>query len=322
MSSGTESSFSLAFTVVDVFTDSRYAGNPLAIVLLPPSAEFAPSQSQLQAVASEFNLSETIFLEHATSEDIEKGVRRTRIFTTKREILFAGHPTIGAAAYVLFHQTSQHTPHKLIPGAGPIPISAVSSKPGYVSAVIPQTYHHHAAQCPAPRFLALHSTLSSFITEDQTFPVVSIVHGMTFVLVELQTLDALAAAELGNASANILADSGILDNGWEYNAPIGTYLYVRNAEAEHAGVEAIRTRMLVRGIEDPATGSAASTLTGYLALKEADKMGAKREWKIVQGVEMGRRSEIGVRVALTFDRIDTIELSGTAVVVSEGTIRV
>ena len=145
---------------------------------------------------------------------------------------------------------------------------------------------------------------------------------MTFVLVELPHLDALAAADVGNASANILADSGILDEGWEYTSPIGVYMYVRNAEGEDAGVEAIRTRMLVRGMEDPATGSAASALTGYLALGEADRKGVKREWKIVQGAEMERRSEIGVRVVLTRDKIGTIELSGTAVVVSEGKIRV
>jgi PhzF family phenazine biosynthesis protein len=312
---------SVPFTTVDVFTETRYEGNPLAIVLLPPVADLTPSQSQLQAIAFEFNLSETIFLEHATAEDIEKGVRRARIFTTQREILFAGHPTIGASTYLLVHNTSQNVPQALVPGAGPIPISPVSSKPGYVSAVIPHTYHHHVRQCSAPRILALHSTLSPFITENEAFPIVSIVHGMTFILIELQNLDALASAKLGNGTANILADSGVLDQGWEYHASIAVYMYVRNAEAEKDGVETIRTRMLVRGIEDPATGSAASALTGYLALKEADKEGQNRQWKIVQGVEMGRRSEIGVKVAVHGDGIDTIELSGTAVVVTEGTIR-
>lgn len=312
---------SLHFSIVDVFTDSRYMGNPLAIVLLPPSTELVPSQTLLQNIASEFNLSETIFLEHSTPEDIKEGICRARIFTTKREILFAGHPTIGAATYLLVHDTSQRAPQRLIPGAGPIPISLIPSKPGYVSAIVPHTYHHHVARCPAPRLLALHSTLSSFVVEDQTFPIVSIVHGMTWVLVELHNLQALAAANLGNASANILADSGVLDKGWEYNAPLGVYLYVRNAEAQSNGVEAIRTRMLIRGLEDPATGSAASALAGYLALKEADKKGVKRQWKIVQGVEMKRRSELGVKVTLTIEGINTIELSGTAVIVSEGKIR-
>jgi PhzF family phenazine biosynthesis protein len=313
---------SLSFTIVDVFTNSRYQGNPLAIVLLPPSSQFVPTQSQLQAIASEFNLSETIFLEHTTTEDEGNGVRRARIFTTTREILFAGHPTIGAATYLLVHNASQPMPKALVPGAGPIPISLVPSKSGYVRANVPHTYHHHAKRCDAPQLLALHSTLSPFIKQEQTFPIVSIVHGMTWVLVELQNLDALAAAQLGNASANILANSGILDEGWEYNAQICVYLYVRNAEPEQLGVETIRTRMFVRNLEDPATGSAASGLTSYLALKEADEKGEQRLWNIVQGVEMGRRSEIGVRLTTTGGKVELIELSGTAIVVSEGTIRV
>jgi PhzF family phenazine biosynthesis protein len=307
--------------VIDVFTESRYEGNPLAIVLLPPATELAPSQWQLQHIAAEFNLSETIFLEYATPEDIEEGVRRARIFTTLREILFAGHPTIGAATYLLVHKPAQHAPQALVPGAGPIAIAPISSKPGYVSANIPHTYHLHSGRCSAPKLLALHSTLSSLIAAEQTFPIVSIVRGMTFVLVELQTLQALAAASLGNASANILANSGILDKDWEYEAAIAVYFYVRSAEVEEDEVEVIRTRMLVRGLEDPATGSAASALTGYIALKEAGKRGVKRTWKVVQGVEMGRRSEIGVKVAVKLDTVDTIELSGTAVVVSEGKIQ-
>lgn len=314
----------LPFTTVDVFTESHYTGNPLAIVSLPPPTDFAPAQTQLQSIASEFNLSETIFLEHPTEFDIDAGRRRARIFTTAREISFAGHPTIGAATHLLVHSASDSSIRNLVPGAGPIPISRHPSKPGYVSAVVAHTYHHHAQRCPAQRLLALHSTLSPFISESQTFPIVSIVHGMTWVLVELDTLEALAAAALGNASANILADSGILDEAWDYKAPIGVYLFVRHAEVAEQGVEVVRTRMLIRGLEDPATGSAASALTGYLTLAEKEQRGIKREWKIAQGVEMGRRSEIGLRVELRkqgIAGIETIELSGTAVVVSEGTIR-
>lgn len=314
----------LSFTVVDVFTESAYTGNPLAIVRLPPSTEFTLSQIQLQSIASEFNLSETIFLEDATAEDLEQQACRARIFTTTREILFAGHPTIGAATWLLHLDPSPRSVKTLIPGAGPIPITPIPSQPGYVSAIAPHTYHQHTQELHADRLLALHETLRAFIGQDHKFPIVSIVHGMTFVLVELDSLEALAAARLGNSSANILADSGILDSGWEYKSALCVYLYVRQAEPSADGVEIIRTRMLVRGIEDPATGSAASVLTGYLATKEANSEGEIRRWKIVQGVEMGRRSEIGVTVELS-SSTDTssmkIMLSGTAVVVSEGKIR-
>jgi len=313
----------LLFTIVDVFTESRFQGNPLAIVHLPPTSEFNPTQSQLQLIASEFNLSETIFLEHPVTSDTDNSIRRARIFTTVREILFAGHPTIGAATHLLVHSESdQGDIHTLVPGAGSIPISLIPSQPGYVKAVIPQNYHHHVGRLPASRLLALHSTLRPFVKEIESFPIVSIVHGMTFILVKVPDLEALAAAKLGNQSANILADSGVLDQGWEYNAPIAVYLYVRVAESSQEDVETIRTRMLVRGIEDPATGSAASALTAFLTLRNSTIYGTEKQWKVIQGVEMGRRSEIAVRVSLRDGTIDTIELSGTAVVASEGTIRV
>lgn len=119
-----------------------------------------------------------------------------------------------------------------------------------------------------------------------------------------------------------MADSGVLDEGWAYNAPIGVYLFVRNARESCEEADVVRTRMLIRDIEDPATGSAASALSGFLTLGDREKKGFLRQWKIVQGLEMGRRSEIGVKVELEGGKINTIELSGTAVVVSEGKIRV
>lgn len=310
----------LPFTVLDVFTEFPFSGNPLAIVGLPPTNEFSPNQSQLQSVASEFNLSETIFLEYATQEDFEQQICRARIFTTTREILFAGHPTIGAATWLLHHIPSRRPVQSLVPGAGPIPIAASPAQPGYVNALAPHTYHLHTQGLSGEQLVALHQTLDPHIGKDQVFSIVTIVHGMTFALVELASLEALAIAQLGNQNANVSADSGILDAGWEYKAPIGVYLFVRQAETSPENVEVIRTRMFIRGIEDPATGSAASALTGYLAQKEAGSEGHSRQWKVVQGVEMGRRSEIGVMVNLDAGSME-ITLTGTAVVVSEGTIR-
>ncbi|KAF2501699.1 phenazine biosynthesis PhzC/PhzF protein [Lophium mytilinum] len=314
----------LEYSILDVFTSTRFAGNPLAIVFLPPTADYNPSQSELQAIASEFNLSETIFLHQPTDSDITQAIQRARIFTSTREILFAGHPTIGAAAYLLLQNPWQHALKALVPGAGPIPISLVDGKAGFVKAVVPHTYHEHSQRCPAEKLLALHSTLAPFVGAEQTFPVVSIVKGMTWVLVELASLEALAAAKLGNAAAMIMGDGGLLDDGWEYAAPMGAYFYVRGPQGEggEEGVETVRTRYMVRQIEDPATGSAASALTGYLSLKEEGERGGKREWNIVQGVEMGRRSEIGVKVKVEGGKIEEIEISGTAVVVSQGRIRV
>lgn len=81
----------LEFAIVDVFTDKRYEGNPLAIVRLPASSKV--TQEQKQNIAREFNLSETTFLHEPTSE--ESCAWTVDIFTTNAELPFAGHPTIG-----------------------------------------------------------------------------------------------------------------------------------------------------------------------------------------------------------------------------------
>lgn len=88
----------LAFVTVDVFTSRPYEGNPLAIVRIPHG--HSVSQEQKQAVAREFNLSETTFL-HEKGPDAQDDTWTVDIFMTTRELPFAGHPTIGTACYVL-----------------------------------------------------------------------------------------------------------------------------------------------------------------------------------------------------------------------------
>lgn len=134
------------------------------------------------------------------------------------------------------------------------------------------------------------------------FAIVSIVKGMTFVLVELDDLDALKLVSLAGGSLTI----SDLDSGWNQTF-IGAYFFVRTGNS-HAGAATVQARMIEGPLEDPATGSAASALTAYLSLKEGTS-GESLSYEIVQGVEMGRRSEIligkstskdkGIRAALT-----------------------
>jgi len=88
----------LDYAIIDVFTSTRYEGNPLAIVRVPRSC--ALSQEQKQTIAREFNLSETTFL-HESEADGPSDVWRVDIFTVKEELPFAGHPTIGTACFIL-----------------------------------------------------------------------------------------------------------------------------------------------------------------------------------------------------------------------------
>lgn len=86
----------LYFATLDVFTDTRFKGNPLAIVQIPSNLTL--EQTRKQAIASEFNLSETVFLHHGNDEPLENP--RIDILTSNAEIPFAGHPTIGTIYYL------------------------------------------------------------------------------------------------------------------------------------------------------------------------------------------------------------------------------
>lgn len=88
----------LDFITIDVFTQTKYQGNPLAIVKVPSTITL--TQEQKQSIAREFNLSETTFLHEQPTEKLSWKVD---IFMTTAELPFAGHPTIGTACYALGH---------------------------------------------------------------------------------------------------------------------------------------------------------------------------------------------------------------------------
>lgn len=141
---------------------------------------------------------------------------------------------------------------------------------------------------------------------------------MSQVHVELPSLEALAAVTTASGGEVISGGSGYLDEGWDAGLCV-TYFYVRNVKDPQTGANTIRTRAIFGNLEDPATGSAASGLAAYLSLME--RKPGQYKYNIVQGVEIGRRSEIGVEVVVNQDnKIDTVELQGGAVKVSEGNI--
>lgn len=153
--------------------------------------------------------------------------------------------------------------------------------------------------------------------------IVSIVKGMTFMLVRLENLEMLALVQNTNSE---LRFHGLLDAGWEEGF-VARYYYVvedgleLNGRAED-GIMRIRTRMLEAAMEDPATGSAACALGSFLAL--ILKSHGTQKFEIVQGVEMGRRSVIGVEVAIDQfgQKVESVRLNGSAVQVMEGNLRI
>ena len=317
----------IRFVTLDVFTSQAYSGNPLGVVFLPDekSSQIPPlTQRQKQTIAREFNLSETIFVYPGEGE-----TRTIDIFTTDMELPFAGHPTIGAASWFLSLGGTSSPVNRLITKSGEIPIAVQQSGPsrgGGVVAKIAHNVHLHSAKFPLRELLRLHPTLSPFFPADAegseavSFPVFSIVRGMTQIHVQLPSLEALAAVTPSAGGELVAADSGYLDEEWATGLAL-VYFYVRDVENSETGASVIRTRSIVGNLEDPATGSAASGLAAYLTLTGGQK--GPHRYEIVQGVEMDRRSVIGVGVTVNEQGlIDTVELKGSAVKVSEGSILV
>ncbi|PMD42783.1 Diaminopimelate epimerase-like protein [Hyaloscypha variabilis F] len=293
----------LEFTTLDVFTDTRYTGNPVAIIRVPADLSPPLTQSQKQSIASEFNLSEIVFL-HLPADSTSTS-RNIDIFTHQAEVPFAGHPTVGTSHYLL--KTLNEKVDTLITKAGPIAIS-VDASTGNVKAVIPQDFHVHAKTFPC-------------ILNGKENPTTSIVKGMSFIFVQLETLEQLAAAGTVNNLNGETYDPSVLDEGWRVGL-VGTMYFVPQGK-DQIGRKRYRTRMF-GSREDPGTGSASSALGCYLAGLEEG--GGKGPFGFVfeQGVEMGRRNQIEVEVTRVEGGVgvEKVVLSGAAITVMEGSLQI
>ncbi|KAH6874050.1 hypothetical protein B0T10DRAFT_552982 [Thelonectria olida] len=304
----------LQFATLDVFTDTPLKGNPLAVVTVPPSLSSTLSQAQKQAIAKEFNLSETVFIHDV--EEVDSTARRIDIFTPALELPFAGHPTIGTAVHLQ-----------------PLGVKSLVVKAGHIRI---ESLGSNSVRVEIPHNVRLHSKrLTRLSNHRQDAPaelanaevgalIFSIVKGMTFVLIELPSLELLATAQVG-VMGTIPVD--LLDEGWRVKWVARRYYFVRLGTEDSGGrlVHKIRTRMIRPDMEDPATGSAACALASYLSLhvlKEDDI-----HFEMIQGVEMGRESTILLDVHVKQDsdgtrKLESLHLGGTATPIMKGTIRI
>jgi pre-mRNA-processing factor 19 len=332
----------LDFVTLDVFTSTRFLGNPLAVVFVPASQRPRLDQQTKQRIAREFNLSETVFL-HTLDDEPNQGAsvttREIDIFTTEEELPFAGHPTIGSAYLVLRHLGWTHV-DTLLTKAGPIRIQSPAGG-GQVRAAIPHAVHIHRqtlggllgapSTAEAAKDAIQHGLSAADLhirAAELAAPVVSIVKGMSFVLVRLPSLEHLArVAKVNRLDFGKVPD--LLDQGEWHGGFTARYYYVPLEEGPGGGGEgevAIRTRMVELGFEDPATGSAACTLASYLAVSGCKAGEESVRFAITQGVEMGRKSDIAVDVVVAQEegetRVRELYLGGTAAVVMSGSISV
>jgi trans-2,3-dihydro-3-hydroxyanthranilate isomerase len=293
------------YYICDVFTDTRFGGNQLAVL---PEAH-GLSDRQMQQVAREFNFSESAFVLPP-----ERGhARRVRIFTPTTEVPFAGHPNIGTA-FVL----------ATMGAFGPIDASITvtfEEKAGLVPITIRQREGTLWCELSAPERLSLGKTVSaeslasavSLATNDVVttshLPQVASV-GLPFLLAELKDRSALARARVNAQGFDALVAQGVVPY---------VHLYTKSADEFD-----VRARMFAPfdGMpEDPATGSANCALAGLLS-HCGDTTDGTVSWRVAQGVEMGRPSILEARAEKRGGIVVTTWIGGTSVLVSEGVIDV
>jgi trans-2,3-dihydro-3-hydroxyanthranilate isomerase len=295
------------YWTADVFTDRPFAGNPLAVV----ADATALTTEQMQAIAREFNLSETTFVLPAAAPE---QTFRLRIFTPAKELPFAGHPTLGSA-FVLaaagrIPLREEVTSIVFGENVGPVrvDIRAHNGKP--VSSRL------WAAQLPefgppAPDAQALAAALglkSEDVLDNERDRPASLSCGTPFLFVPLRSLDAARRVNI-----NRDAWKSTLNSRWTE----AVFMFAHEAEAKDASVHA-RMFAPTFGIEeDPATGSAAAAFAGYLARREALTTGSAR-WVIEQGIEMGRPSRMEVEADAAHGVLTAVRVAGPSVIMSEG----
>ncbi|HEX6536127.1 MAG TPA: PhzF family phenazine biosynthesis protein [Gemmatimonadaceae bacterium] len=297
---------SFRYLTTDVFTNRVFGGNPLAVF---PDAREIPEESLLP-IAREFNLSETAFI---YPPDDPAHTRRVRIFTPAEEIPFAGHPTIGSA-FVLaalgeLTLTGDETRILLEERVGVVPV-VIRSRDGapvfaqLTAAKLPEVGPPPPGRSLLAQVLSLEATdiLGGMVAPQ------AVSCGLPFLIVPLRDRDAVRRARVR------------LDH-WEsslqaYWAP---QILVFSRDPEREGSD-IRARVFVPGLsvpEDPATGSAATALGGYLAARDTTATGTLR-WVVEQGFEMGRPSILEIEVEKSDGAMTAVRVGGECVLVSEG----
>jgi len=289
----------LNYLLLDVFTRERLKGNPLAVVLQADGL----LDNQMQAIASEFNLSETVFIGRPQQ------VRHTasvRIFTPKLELPFAGHPTVGAA--VALGLQSRASAIRLEERIGVITcvIERLDKHIGQVRFALPRLPEEVG---PCPPVLAIAGTLG--LDPDDIgcgeFEPALFSAGVPFYLVPVR-------------DAQVLKQVKLQRRGWDEIYPFGEgSVYVFTRTPEEAGFD-LAARMFSPGMglgEDPATGAAAAALIGLLS---RSAIGGQTEFTLRQGHEMGRPSTIQLQLRMDDGKLTHGGIGGDAIIIGEGVL--
>lgn len=300
----------LHYHLVDVFTDRAFGGNPLAVVTNGRGV----SDETMQAIAKEFNLSETTFV---LPPDDPRHDWRVRIFTPANELPMAGHPTVGTAFVLarehLIPRDERETNIVFEEGVGPVPVRVEfeNGEPSFAE-----------MSQPLPRFgprlddrhqvAAMLSLEESDLEADLPIEIVSC--GVPFLYVPLRSLD---AARRARPRADLIERASE-----EHGFPPEVFVFTRETENANSTVH---SRMFAPGLgitEDPATGAASGPLGCYLVRYGLVEGAPAAEIVSEQGIEMGRPSYIKIRIERQGDDITAVRVGGQCHFMGEGFIEI
>ena len=295
------------YVVVDVFTKRIFGGNPLAVIL---GAE-GLTASQMQAVASEFNYSETTFVFPPRNASHTAHVR---IFTPRTEIPFAGHPNVGTAVVLARELEAKGGPpidrFVFEEGAGLVPIRLLRDAGTVVGAELtapePLSVRSSASVHDVAACLSLEPTDIGVATHPPQ--VISV--GLPFLVAEITSREALRRAK-----PNPLAHERVLPS-------IGTdavFAYVHGTAA--GSLHARMFSPLDAIVEDPATGSATAATIALLATLRPER-DSEIAWRVEQGADMGRPSLLLGRTEKRDGIVTAVHVAGHAVQVMHGLLHV
>ncbi|MFB6464267.1 PhzF family phenazine biosynthesis protein [Bradyrhizobium tunisiense] len=295
------------YATVDVFTDRAFGGNQLAVVLDAGGL----SSTQMQAIATEFNYSETTFVLPPRNPGHDAEVR---IFTPVRELPFAGHPNVGTA-FVLASLAREPKPRLLFEekaGLVPVEIRREQGKVVSTELTAPQPLSRLAEVSAADVASCISLSADDIRTDRHAPQVVGV--GTPFVVAEVRSREAVRRAK---------PDAAAFGRMLPRDGAFSVYFYTRDVPAAEAPCER-QARMFFPGasglIEDPATGSATVAAAALFADLDPAPDG-ELTLTVGQGFDMGRPSILLTRVRKQHGKIVSAHVGGSCVQMMEGSFQ-
>jgi trans-2,3-dihydro-3-hydroxyanthranilate isomerase len=301
----------LQIHTLDVFTDRRFGGNPLAVV----HEADALTAEQMQQIARELNLSETVFV---LKPDNPAHSAKIRIFTPARELPFAGHPTIGTAillaeqrvplmngeqdAIIVLEQPigTVRVGVRMRAGATPFAEFDAPTLPE-IAGTLPSRDRIADALGLIPREIGFENHSAMQFTA-----------GNTFAFVPISSLEAIGKARINGVHWQAVFANGKAD---------GVYLYTRSCMRKGSAFHARMFAPQLGVPEDAATGAAAVCFAGVVS--EFDELPNGTHTRVIeQGYEMGRPSSVVLTLIVEGGVLDTVRIGGNAVRVTEGSLHI